>query len=109
TDLTAEKSAPRPFGETRHIEQIVVSPDGRRVAAGGGTSRRVTTLEAASGADLLPRPGHAGMIGGVVVTRDGTAVTVSGFDRTVCWWDAEHGRERRRLRIDGRVAMIFPS
>src|SRR5262249_35934147 len=73
TDLSAETPLAKPFGDTRRVDQVVVSTDGTRVAAaGGGTSGRLALLDARTGANLVPQPGHAGMINSVVVTANDT-------------------------------------
>jgi WD40 repeat protein len=107
-DLTAEKPAARRCDPAWRVEQVVASPDGTRIAfAGSDVSGRITFLDAKTGADLLPRPGHSSMINSVAAATDGTVVTVAGIERTVCWWDAERGRELRRKRIDRNGNLLY--
>jgi WD40 repeat protein len=106
-DLTAAKPAARVFDGATQVHQVVASPDGGRLAVTGGTGNsRVTLLDAKTGADLLPRPGDVFAISSIAVRADGTVVTASA-DRTVCWWDAERGRELRRRQFDaGEFAYV---
>src|SRR5688500_11184699 len=73
----------------------------------GATVRScLVSRDAKTGADLLPRLGHAARIDSVAVAADGTVVTAAGAERTVCWWDLERGRELRRKRLDGTGPLL---
>jgi dipeptidyl aminopeptidase/acylaminoacyl peptidase len=85
---------------------VTFSPDGRRIASGGG-DRTVRVWDAATGQEALTLLGHAGGVAlrgltsgvsSVAFSRDGRRIASAGVDGTVRVWDAATGQEALTLR-----------
>jgi WD40 repeat protein/serine/threonine protein kinase len=77
------------------IHALAVSPDGRRLAA-GGKARQVFYLEVEGGRTLGAFNGHTDTIPGVAFSPDGRWILSCGDDKTMRLWDVETGREAGR-------------
>jgi WD40 repeat protein len=74
-------------------EDVILSPDGTRLAVGAGST--VLVFDAATGKDLTPDAGHRNQIAELRFTPDGQHLTTLGGDGTVRIWDAATGAELR--------------
>jgi WD40 repeat protein len=75
---------------------LAFSPDGSTLAA-GDLYGAVLLLDAATGKDIRPIPVHWLTIRSVSFVADGKTVVTTGGDRTIRFWDAATGRQRRVL------------
>lgn len=79
---------------------LAVSAHGDRLAvADVGVSGLVRIFDPTTGKDHLRFPGHGGIITGLCLLNDGTAITC-GYDRVVRRWDLKAGRELGNQPID---------
>lgn len=75
---------------------VAISPDGRKVAFGGGdTSVRVWDI--AAGRELRRLDGHGGRVWAIAFAPDGRRLASAGFDNVIRLWDLGTGREVRRF------------
>ena len=82
------------------VNQFAVSPNGTKIATVDlFLAGIVHVLDAKTGADLVPLPGHTTSITAFTLMSDGTAATL-GADHTLRQWDLESGRELRQQRFD---------
>jgi WD40 repeat protein/transcriptional regulator with XRE-family HTH domain len=90
------------------VRRIAISPDGKRMAlASYGTYGTVSTqiLDLTSQRNnALHFIGHSGIVTDVAFTRDGSQLVSAGGDHTVRIWDAQSGRELRR--IEGHTDVV---
>src|SRR6516165_6326358 len=87
---------------------MAFSPDGCRLAVGGGlASGTVTVYDIMSGQSLLPLRGHVQRAISVTWSPDGRRLASCSLDRTVKIWETETGQEVLTLRghtdLVGRV------
>ena len=90
-----------PLG-TAWVSAVAVSPDGSRLALGGG-SGLVFVFDGATGRNLTPAGGHTGDVTNLRFTRDGRRLVTAGDDGAVLTWDAATGAELRAARGLGSV------
>jgi WD40 repeat protein len=88
-----ERRLPGPFEVTLGV---VFSPDGKTLAAVGG-STAVHLLDVASGKELQPQGGHDLGILRIALSPDGKTLVTGGMDNMIRFWDPGTGRELRRL------------
>jgi WD40 repeat protein/serine/threonine protein kinase len=96
-DLETGEELRRMEGHRSAVEQVAVSPDGRRVASSSrdGTAR---IWEVASGRQLSRFVGHRGLLGGVAYSPDGRLVATTGEYGNVRLWDGTTGGELHCFR-----------
>jgi WD40 repeat protein len=79
------------------IEEIMMSPDGGRIASASGDGT-VRVWDASSGAERLCLGGHEGRVWSVSWSPDGERLASVSRDRTVRVWNSSSGEECLRLR-----------
>src|SRR5262249_60000005 len=93
---------------------VAFSPDGKRLAGGGGwEDRTVKVWDAQTGRELLTCKGHARMIESVAFSPDGkrlASVSARGSSEPgeVKVWDAQTGQELLSLKGDGYSMAFSP-
>jgi WD40 repeat protein len=88
-----ETHLPGPFEVTL---DVVFSPDGKKLAAVGG-STAVHLVDVASGKELQPQGGHDLGVLCMALSPDGKTLVTGGMDNMIHFWDPATGRELRRL------------
>ena len=88
------------MGNTRQINALGLSPDGRWVASAGGDGTIWRWRLDGSAADRAR--GHVGEVHAVAISPDGTRFASAGEDGTARVWDATGGQESRRLDGPGQ-------
>jgi WD40 repeat protein/tRNA A-37 threonylcarbamoyl transferase component Bud32 len=76
---------------TGAVRSRTFSPDGRRLAAGGGTDRTVRVWDTDTGQEVLVLRGLPAPAESVAFDPAGTSVAGAGADGTVNVWDAQTG------------------
>src|SRR5260370_1418541 len=91
------------------VSEFAVSPSGLKIAvADPAISARVHILDAKTGTDLVPLPGHVNMLVALSLIPNGD-VLAACLDRTMRWWDLEHGRELKSQSVGGLVPWLGTS
>jgi len=83
------------------VTRFVFSPDGKKIALGGGTNALI--VRADSGAKLQELTGHFRDISSVAFSSDGKKIVTASNDTSARIWDAESGQELQRLLHTGAV------
>ncbi|MEX0700771.1 MAG: serine/threonine-protein kinase [Planctomycetales bacterium] len=91
-------------GHTGDVFGLAWSPDGTRIASGGG-DHTVRIWDVATDAELRRLEGHTERVRGVCFSPDGKRVASCGQDSTVRVWDAESGDALHVLR--GHADYVF--
>jgi WD40 repeat protein len=73
-------------GHTGRVRDIVISPDGSRIASASG-DQTVRIWDSATGESLLVLKGHRGWVEAVAFSADGRHVASGGRDNLVKVWD----------------------
>src|SRR5207302_7648751 len=77
--------------QTGGITAVAFAPDGKTlVASGGGYDRRLKVWDWGSGKEIRQLHGAKGVVGRVVVTRDGKALA-DVHEQGICAWDLASG------------------
>lgn len=78
------------------VYAAAISPDGRKVAFGGGDSS-VRVWDISTGREVRKLDGHAGRVWAIAFAPDGRRLASAGFDTFIRLWDLGTGREIRRF------------
>jgi WD40 repeat protein/serine/threonine protein kinase len=78
----------------QRVRVVALSPDGRRIAAGGDEPRLIIA-DAGTGAPIAELTGFSGRIQSIVFSPDGRHVLTAGKDPGLRLWDAATGRLER--------------
>jgi WD40 repeat protein len=92
-------------GHKGRVLSVVVSPDGRQVLTGGGTS--VILWDAASGKINRRLEGHSEPVSRVSFLPDGNRAVSGSYDRTIRLWDLKTGKELHRFTGHPREVTWF--
>ena len=101
-------------GSMIRINRVCFSPDGKRLASGGGlifsdlnihSPCVIEIWDATTGKQLLTLKGHTQEIYGVCYTPDGTRLASASADKTVRIWDATTGQHL--LTIKGHTSGVY--
>ncbi|MEJ2302091.1 MAG: protein kinase [Anaerolineales bacterium] len=77
---------------------VAFSPDGTRIATGGGGDSSLAKIwDVSTGEMLLSLSGHSEPINKLAFSEDGKRIATASADRTVKVWDAYTGREQLSL------------
>jgi hypothetical protein len=78
---------------------VAFSPDGQRLASGGGdTENTIRIWDARSGQELLALKGHTSWVRSVAFSPDGQRLASASTDKTIRIWDAHSGQELLAFR-----------
>jgi WD40 repeat protein len=102
-DLDTDKQRSFPFPQTRLIDSLAVSPEGK-VAACGSFRGEVRLWDVASGAELGNLKAHKGVVFALAFSPDGRTLASGGGDRKLRLWDVATRAEVAAL--DGHVDAI---
>lgn len=84
---------------------LAAHPDGRRLLVGAASPPgNVNIWNVRTGKLLTSYTGHKNLTIAVGWLQDGTAVSAGGSDKEIVFWDADTGREQRRIVGGGRIA-----
>jgi WD40 repeat protein/serine/threonine protein kinase len=89
-------------GDLFRFHCVAFSPDGKRVAAGGGDWKpggiaQVNVWDVASKQQIQKLTGHTKPILGLSYSHDGKLIATASIDQTVRLWDGETGRHLKTL------------
>jgi hypothetical protein len=90
-------------GDLFRFHIVAFSPDGQRVAAGGGDWKRdginqVTLWDVASKKQVMKLVGHQSAVLAIAYDPAGKTIATGSVDNTVRLWDAETGKNLKTLR-----------
>ncbi len=91
----------------RAAAPMVLSPDGRLLAAVSWTEGRVTVWDRATGKEVAAWKAHNGFANGLAFAPGGRVLATTGSDRAVRLWDVTTGRQLAELTHDGAYALVF--
>ena len=85
----------------RYLLNVVISPDGKRLASGGG-DQFVRIADAATLKEYFRHKGHTWSITSLAFSPDGEMIASSGasYDRTIRLWHVGTGKELRLIPLD---------
>ncbi|MGH9768708.1 MAG: c-type cytochrome domain-containing protein, partial [Blastocatellia bacterium] len=101
TDPTKRSIIGKLSGHAEQIRALAFSPDGSRLAAGGGSPAQFGEVKIWSVADrkeIFSIRGHRDNIFGVAFSPDGTRLATCSYDRLIKLWDATTGKEIKTLK-----------
>jgi eukaryotic-like serine/threonine-protein kinase len=75
------------------VTSVVFSPDGMRIASGGGIGdNTVTVRDATNGQTIFSAEGHSNQVACVKFSPDGKLIASGSWDHTVRVWNATTGK-----------------
>jgi WD40 repeat protein len=94
--------------ETKKVESVAFSPDGRRLAT-ASDDKTAKIWDAETGKELATLRGHEEPVRSVAFSPDGRRLATASADDTAKIWDDETGRELMTLRSheDGVTSVAF--
>ena len=100
--LTETMKPVREFNHGASLTAIAFSPTGKgahHTLATAGSDRvvRVWETDGRSADPQLPLEGHRGPVYAVAFSRDGKRIATGGWDNTIRLWNADSGKEERKL------------
>jgi RNA polymerase sigma factor (sigma-70 family) len=108
-DVATGKELQMLTGYGDKIYQAAFSPDGKRLAAGGGIQdRTVRVWDVATGKELVRIPGPEGWVRPVAFSPDGKTLAVGGQNGIIVLLDPDTGKEVGQLRIPGQDDVYGP-
>ena len=92
----------RTFRHPVQLLYVTITPDGRRVAAGGTEDPRVWLWDTESGEQVAVLEANAGVVTVIDASPDSETIVTMGSERFIHLWSAETGAHRlRSQRFDG--------
>jgi eukaryotic-like serine/threonine-protein kinase len=88
------------------VMAVAFHPDNKRLAA--ASFETVHVWDATTGAALTTLPGHTGIAGSVVFSRDGGTLAAATFSGLIKIWDIETGKEGRTFRGSAGMVALSP-
>jgi eukaryotic-like serine/threonine-protein kinase len=80
-------------GHTGLVRSVVWSPDGKRIASGGGDDGTVQVWNANDGSQPFIYRGHTNGVNSVAWSPDGQRIASGSYDKTVQVWNANDGSQ----------------
>ena len=78
-------------GHSSYVRSVSFSPDGTRIASGGGAYKKpgeIKLWDASTGEELHTLKGHTDNVSSVTFSPDGTRIASGSDDKTIRVWDA---------------------
>jgi WD40 repeat protein len=100
-DVAKRSLTGRLAGHANQIRAVAFSPDGKLLAAAGGTPAQFGEIKVWSVADrkeLRSMRGHRDNIFAIAFSPDGTTLATCSYDRLIKLWDVAAGREIKTLK-----------
>lgn len=94
----------RTITTTRTLEAVALTPDGKRIIA-GGADKNVRIWDVKTGKSSLTLKGHTGTIRGLAIDADGEVVASASEDGTVRVWSLSDGEELHSLEQSDKFAL----